>query len=383
MKILFDYQIFDCQNFGGISRSFVELITHLPTNIEKEIGVFETDNVYLNNIGYLKCGDYYHNFIKKGEFPAKRRLFDIYNKIRHYQYWNISNKQRSINLVKQGNYDIFHPTFFDHYFLDYLQEKPFVLTIHDMIPELYPQYFDAKNDFQINMKRKLAPLASAIIAVSNSTKQDIVNILNIPEEKIHVIYHGCKKTSITYTNNNITNGPYILYVGERGAYKNFIPWIKYVRIILEKYKEIKVLCTGKPFSKEECEYLTNYGIMDRFVQYFANTDEELQNLYRNAICFVYTSEYEGFGIPILEAYQAQCPVLLNNASCFPEIAGDAAIYFHLNQNGDSDFAEVFENFYLKSSNDKKILLENQNKRLEMYSWEKAAKQLTEVYQNIL
>ena len=144
-----------------------------------------------------------------------------------------------------------------------------------------------------------------------------------------------------------------------------------------------MLCTGKPFSKEECEYLTNYGIMDRFVQYFANTDEELQNLYRNAICFVYTSEYEGFGIPILEAYQAQCPVLLNNASCFPEIAGDAAIYFHLNQNGDSNFAEVFENFYLKSSNDKQLLLDIQNKRLEMYSWEKAAKQLTEVYQNIL
>lgn len=384
MKVLYDSQIFDRQNFGGISRCFSELINHFPPALSPKIGLYETNNVYLNNLGYPRKGDYYNNFIKKGEFPTKRRLFDWVNKIKKINYWNTTNKQISIKLIKEGDFDVFHPTYFDDYFLDYLTNKPFVLTIHDMIPEKYPQYFNKKNDFQIKMKKKIAPLASAIIAVSNKTKEDIINILNIAEDKIFVIYHGINHTIKPKTiQNKIISFPYILYVGERFIYKNFIPWIKSVKTVLERFNDIKVVCTGKPFTQNEIEYLTQLKIQDKFINHFAKNDDELFNLYNNAICFVYPSECEGFGIPILEAYQAKCPVLLNNASCFPEIANEAAIYFNLNQNGDSNFAEVFEKYYLSSINDKQQLIDKQNKRLELYSWKQSARDLFYVYQNVI
>ena len=105
----------------------------------------------------------------------------------------------TIEELQKGEYDIFHPTFFDDYFLPYLKGKPFVLTIHDMIPELYPLFF-RPDDIHIILKRKLAPLAKAIIAVSENTKQDIVRILGIPEEKIHVVYHGCSFSSFPCSN---------------------------------------------------------------------------------------------------------------------------------------------------------------------------------------
>lgn len=383
MKVLYDYQIFDNQKFGGISRSFVELISHLPNKIKKEIGVFETNNIHLNNLGYHQYGEYYQNFIKKGEFPSKRRIFDLWNKIKQFDYWNYTNKQYSINLIKKGDYNIFHPTFFDNYFLNYLNKKPFVLTIHDMIPEKYPQYFDHKDDFQIRMKKQLAPLASAIIAVSNKTKEDIINILKIPENKIHVIYHGCNTNIEVNTIQEFFSFPYILYVGERGMYKNFIPWLYSTKTVLNRFKDIKVVCTGNPFNNQEQEIISKLGLENRFVHHFVNTDKELFSIYHNAICFVYTSEYEGFGIPILEAYQAQCPILLNNASCFPEIAGDAAIYFTLKENGDSDFSEVFMEFYLSNQYDKKQLIVKQNERLKLYSWNQSAQNLLDVYRHII
>ncbi len=384
MKVLYDSQIFDRQNFGGISRCFSELINHFPPALSPKIGLYETNNVYLNNLGYPRKGDYYNNFIKKGEFPTKRRLFDLVNKIKKINYWDTTNQQISIKLIQEGDFDVFHPTYYDDYFLDYLNNKPFVLTIHDMIPEKYPQYFDTKNDFQIKKKKTLAPLASAIIAVSNKTKEDIINILNIAENKIFVIYHATNHAiKPKIIQDKIISYPYILYIGERDIYKNFIPWIKSVKTVLERFNHIKVVCTGKPFNQKEIEYLTQLKIQDKFIHLFAKNDDELFHLYHNAICFVYTSEYEGFGIPILEAYQAHCPVLLNYASCFPEIANEAAIYFNLNQNGDSNFAEVFEKFYLSSTNDKQQLIDKQNKRLEQYSWEKSARDLFNVYQNVI
>ena len=105
-------------------------------------------------------------------------------------------------------------------------------------------------------------------------------------------------------------------------------------------------------------------------------------MYHQALCFVYPSEYEGFGIPILEAYKASCPVLLNNASCFPEIAGDAAIYFEMDSNS-SDIVDKLECIYSMSTEERHVLLKKQRERLALYSWDKSAMKLVEVYKSIL
>ena len=102
------------------------------------------------------------------------------------------------------------------------------------------------------------------------------------------------------------------------------------------------------------------------------------DLYHYALAFVYPSSYEGFGIPILEAYKADCPVMLNRSSCFPEIAGDAAVYFKMDDVG-SDFEEQFETLYHLNSNERNQLLVKQRERLSLYSWEKSAQKLSEVY----
>ena len=110
-------------------------------------------------------------------------------------------------------------------------------------------------------------------------------------------------------------------------------------------------------------------------------DIELYAFYHHAQCFVYPSEYEGFGIPVLEAYQAECPVLLNHASCFPEIAGDAAIYFKMDKDG-SDLADKLESLLSMTSAERQSLIERQTSRLGRYSWDNSAKQLAAIYETV-
>ncbi len=382
MHILFDHQAFSMQTFGGVSNCFAQLITNLPFCVEAHLSIKDSDNVYLKQTGIARFGKIRDssNFIIDRPFKGQYRLHQLFSYFSSVWLSDIRNKQCSINALRSGNFDVFHPTFFDDYFLPYLNGKPFVLTIHDMIPELYPQYF-SRDDMQIVMKRKLAPLASAIIAVSENTKKDVVRILNVPESKVHVIYHGCSfpdksNIQIPYTK------PYILFVGERWGYKNFSLFLKYISPILQLHADLHVVCTGKPFSKEETRTMESLGIRDRFVHHWAKTDEEFYSLYHNALCFVYPSEYEGFGIPILEAYKADCLVMLNHASCFPEIAGDAAIYFTMTKEY-SDFAQQLTRLLTMNQTERDVLLLKQRKRLERYSWQKSAMQLYNIYKSIV
>lgn len=373
------------QRYGGVSRCFVELYAHLPQGVKAKFSLRESDNVYCSEqgIGHSIDYDYYH-FIFPFHWPAKGRLFHLYNRVigrdgKYQDKWEY-NRKESIRLLKKGNFDVFHPTFFDDYFLPYLNGKPFVLTIHDMIPELYPQFFP-EDDFQIRMKRKLAPMASAIVAVSETTKRDVIKILGVPEHKVHVVYHGCSFPKVSGVTAPYQY-PYILYVGARWNYKNFKAFVRSIVPLLEKYKNLHVVCTGSPFDDGEKAFLGGLGVEKRFVQRWVKDDAELYSLYHYAVCFVYPSEYEGFGIPILEAYKADCPVLLNRTSCFPEIAQDAALYFKM-ESEKSDLSEQVERVLLMTEEERSTLLSKQRVRLEAFSWERSAKELVKIYESVL
>ena len=381
MHILYDHQAFSMQTHGGVSRCYAELYKHLPPDCEASIALRESNNAYAGEMPDVHpLGYKYDHFICKQHFPGKGHLHVWLDRLRKVKYYPDYNKNYAIWSLKKGEYDIFHPTYFDDYFLPHLNGKPFVLTIHDMIPELYPQYF-RKDDFQIRMKKKLAPLASAIVAVSETTKRDVVRILDVPEEKVHVVNHGCSFPKVESA-KPLVDGAYILYVGDRFGYKDFELFLQYAAPLLKRHEELGIVCTGRPFNDHELQIMKQYGVQDRFVHYWVATDEEFYTLYHYAVCFVYTSEYEGFGIPILEAYQADCPVMLNNASCFPEIAGDAAIYFKMTPS-ESNFAEQFECLYSMGEMERSHLLSRQRNRLQLYSWDKAARQLADVYQSVL
>ena len=379
MRVLYDHQIFSLQNYGGISRCFVELYRHMPASCQVMIAVRESDNVYARELeGVRPLGYQYDHFICHRHFFGKGHLHQWYDRLTGGGYYPDYNEQNTIELLKKGEFDVFHPTYFSDYFLPYLNGKPFVLTIHDMIPELYPQYFP-KDDFQVVMKRKLAPLASAIVAVSENTKRDVVSILGVPEEKVHVVYHG-SPSPMEWAEKKY-EFPYILFVGQRGFYKNFLPFVKAVIPTLRRHKDLHVVCTGSPFNDEEQAMIIGYDLQERFHASLVKDDSELFALYHHAQCFVYPSEYEGFGIPILEAYQAACPVLLNHTSCFPEIAGDAAIYFRMDKDG-SDLAEKLESLLSMATDERRSLIERQTARLKNYSWENSARQLATIYETV-
>ena len=384
MKILYDHQAFTMQYYGGVSKCFCELISHLPIDIDPVIGLEESNNIHLQTSGLcpnLKPVSMDINrFVKQYRFRGRGRLYLWANRLLPFLKTTENiNKNKSIQLLKEGDFDVFHPTFFDDYFLKYLNGKPFVLTIHDMMPELFPEYF-GKNDMQILAKKKLVNKAAAIIAVSEQTKKDVIDILNVPEEKIHVIYHGGPKVEMIERKTPYSF-PYYLYVGQRGAYKNFNLLLKDFASFVLKCSGVKLICTGPPFSIAEKELILKYGLAENVLHKSA-TDDYMKVLYANAEAFIYPSLYEGFGMPILEAFAYGCPVILNRKSCFPEIAGDAAIYF-VSNGYDSNLAEILTTFNFMSDSEKQTLIQKGYQRLALFSWSESANKLSKLYHSIL
>ena len=389
MKVLFDYQAFEFQRFGGVSRSYAELISHFEklAGCDYRLGLKESDNVYLKEYGlsdHIKPLHYMHDRLFKGKklFKGQRMITRRVLELMGYRHDGFTiNQDYCIKLLKHQSFDIFEPTHFDAYFLPFLKGKPFVLTVHDMIPELYPQFF-AEDDYQIQMKRLLCPLASQIHVPSNKTKEDLIHILGIHPEKVTVINHGAPKV-VNYETpqERLFDFPYLLYVGDRFGYKNFQPWLKEVSRVVQDNRDIHVVCTGKPFNDEERRLIVDLHLENHIEYCFASQDT-FGSLYRNAIAFVFPSEYEGFGLPILEAFAYGCPVMLNDASCFPEVGGDAALYFSL-KGRPSDFYDKFQYLYSMSLDDRTRLIEKGRKQAQQFSWDAAAQRLESVYKSVI
>lgn len=381
MRILYDYDWLK-QEVGGVSRCTIELIKKLPEDISVEIPVKACRNLYLRDFysdgimtNYITCD----NFITSKNFIGKKRLFKWLNNCRLLPTFQNINRKYAIECLKKQDFDIFHCPSNDcvPYFLDYLNNKPFVLTVHDMISEIYRSKNTEKQSY---VKKELVKRADKIIVVSNKTKEDLIDIWGVNENKISVIYHG-KPEIVKNIPNRLFNAPYILYVGRRHTYKNFLRLMKEFAFFHKIHPEVLLVTTGGVLNKEESYMASKMHISESIKTVFA-TDDELASLYKNAICFIFPSLYEGFGLPILEAYSYDCPVLLNNTSCFPEIAGNAAVYFHDNGEGDSDILEKLLYIYELSEVQKERLLIEQRQRLALYSWKKSAQKLASVYKSL-
>jgi len=356
MKILYDHQAFAIQKFGGVSRYFYELMNHSK-------GIFEYDApcVYSENV-YLKPLNLYKEFPVKFYFKGKRIII------------NFLNKSNSIKKIKKKNYDIIHPTYYDPYILQKVKNIPLVTTIHDMIYEKMPEYFYYNDDI-VTKKRKYFVRSSAIIAISHKTKNDLLEIYpEIPEERVKVVYHG--EVFHDYQQNTKKQN-YILFAGQRGVYKNFKRFVKAVAPLLITH-DLQLICTGQEFIKDECMLLSQYKIFEKSKAIFAS-EIELQNIYAKALIFVFPSLYEGFGFPILEAFASGCPVILSNTSCFPEIAGNAAVYF--DPYSADDMREKIEKVILDSSL-QSMLIKRGYEQVKKFSWEKCVRETMEVYKSL-
>ncbi len=364
MKILYDHQTFTIQKYGGISRYFYEIIKRINKSDNTSISLLFSDNEY----------------IKKRDI-SKHISIPFKNKYKNSGYTRF-NEQFTKFKLKYSNYEIFHPTYYDPYFLN-IVKTPFVVTCHDLIHEMYADKYDKLkiDNKSIKGKELLLRKANHIIAISNNTKNDIINIYNINPEKISVIYHGITKNEIVINKNNYNlNFRYLLFVGNRDLYKNFDNLLFAFKEILNKDNELKLVCIGSPFSNNEIDLINKYKCTNHIINFGYIDDNDIDSFYENAIAFIFPSCYEGFGIPILEAFKNNCPVILSNTSCFPEIAGDAGIYFDPNS-VESIIETIKSSIYNNELLNEKVKKGSQ--KIKKYTWESTALNTLNVYNKIV
>lgn len=365
MRIFYDHQIFTEQKHGGISRYFFELMNQFRYHDCRAVSsTIFSNNEYLRFSGSILP----FPFFPEQQFKGKARFL------------NFVNRFNSERILKKSQFDVFHPTFYDSYFLKLIGNKPFVLTVHDLINEKLINQFDYfKLEEKItNDKHLLMRYASKIIAVSESTKNDIIEYYQIDKNKIEVIYHANSLSGKSDNSVAIFKFEYILFVGKRSMYKNFLFTIKSIHKLLKQYK-IKFICYGGgEFTKEENELILSLELKDLVIQVRQDDDETLQNLYSHALFFIFPSMYEGFGIPLLEAFACSCPVLSSIGGSLKEVGGNAAVYFD-----PLDCQSLYTGFsiMIESAETRMQCIERGKTRLELFSWDKTFSKTLDVYKS--
>lgn len=365
MNIFFDHQTFSQQRFGGISRYFCELISGINATDEHKahLSLLWSNNEHLQE---------YKLSTLPYPFPKRNRLLQKSNKL-----FNIID-------CKLGHYDIYHSTYFDNFLSKNIGRRPLVTTFYDMTYErLSHRFKELSQDTAITeQKRKIAQASSHLIAISHSTKHDMIDILGISPERISVIHlassFALDLPGIATASTLTTGEPYLLYVGNRNGYKNFSLFLKASAELLRRYKMMIVCAGGGQFTINELALIRSLNITG-FVKQLAITDGILQDLYRRATAFVFPSFYEGFGIPVLEAFSCNCPCVVSDTSSLSEVAGAAALYIDPSNKESitSALEKIITNSTLRTD-----LIQHGRQRLSLFSWQVTVKQTIDLYEKL-
>ena len=377
MQVLFDYQIFDAQKIGGISRYFCELARGSP---EVKLGLSHTRNTHLLASEVAGIEGWPHKagvgkLLEGANFPGANKLQRLHKRLG--RDLDPDNRGISLDMLRSGRFDVFHPTYYDPYFLEALGSKPFVLTIHDMIHELYPELFES-GDTTRQWKQVLASRASAIIAVSENTKRDIISYYDIDPSRIRVIYHGSDLGGRIPAAMEVPER-YILFTGSRWGYKNFVFMVEALAPLLDKIPNVWIVCTGRPFTADESRLFRELGMDSKIIHRDAG-DDEMYTLYSRALFFIFPSYYEGFGIPILEAFEAGCPALVARSSSLPEVGGDACLYF---EPKDAASLRAGAEALIESAALRNSLAVKGRERVRQFSWERCRESTFRCYQELV
>ena len=370
-RVFYDHQIFSLQRTGGISRYFAELLAECrASGVTAEVGVRWTNNQYLltsmPGAGPL--------------LPANRILEKFKITV---QLLRTLNGRAFTPVIKARGYDLFHPTYYHPYFLDLIGKRPFVVTVYDMIHEIFPDAF-LPFDRTARFKKLLVDRAARVIAISENTKKDLVRIYSIPSEKIDVVHLAvADQWGVAGGERRLPMLPanYILFVGRRKAYKNFALFFEAVTPLLKQDRELSLVCAGGgDFSSQEGQALDAAGVKAQVVNFPFVPDADLRQIYRQAKAFVFPSLYEGFGIPVLEAFSCGCPLVASAISSLPEIAGEAAAYFDPRS---ADSIREAVQHVISSEDRRQMMIKCGHERAGLFSWRKTAAATADVYQKVL
>lgn len=356
----------------GIGRYTQEIVDH----------ILDIDNT--NDYVIFLSKDSFDNF-KITKSNVKKVLADV-------RWYTIKEQIVMPRLIKQEGLDLMH---FPHFNVPLYCPVDFIVTIHDLILTKFPTTRASTLSPIIYWFKNLAyravifsavRRAKKIIAVSQYTKEDIINKFGVDKEKVVVTLLGLTETFFQPQKNNQEvlkkyniRRPFVLYVGNAYPHKNLELLIRVFSKLSERQKDIQLVMVGKTdyFYKRLKEYAKNYNSDGRkiiFTDFVA--DEDLSFLYRQALVYVFPSLYEGFGLPPLEAMSQGCPVLSSNESCLPEILGEAADYF--NPKDEDEMLGKIED--LMADDIKRERLINKGKvRIQNYSWSQCAKETLVLY----
>lgn len=371
MRILYDCEVFRYQSVGGINRYFENVIPNLPANfkptllatIESDVSQVAHPNLTVSRYGIERLQGFSYRlnkFLTKVERDSWDRM------------WRIRR------------FDVAHPTYYwpitDGKVTDY--RCPLVITVWDMIYELFgPGYLDPTGERE-ELKRKAIMAADRLICISENTKQDLIRRFSIPENKIMVTYLATNlHVGMAQGPETVPTRPYYLYVGSRHYHKNF-------RLLLEAFaKALSVepdlflcLVSNPALYDEEKKIIAALKLERHIAECGTVSDQHLAKLYRSSIALVYPSLYEGFGLPPLEAMSCGTAVVTSRSSSLPEVVGDAGIYF------DPHDADELANILADLSNNNSLreqLISKGFARAKLFNWQKTASETVQVYRSLV
>lgn len=290
----------------------------------------------------------------------------------------------NIGLVESSSEaDVVHYPFFDLFFLTLPLSKPIptVVTIHDVIPLLYPKQYPKGVRGAIKQLIQISSLGGVkrIVTDSNCSTNDVVKYLNQPKEKVETVYLAPDPEYSPATKNEIDtvrnkfglNKPYFLYVGDINYNKN-------LPMLFEVFSEhndqcdlvlvSKTLSRDNPAAKSHWDKIDELGIEKR-IKILSNISiEEMKAIYSGAFWYVQPSLYEGFGLPVLEAQACGCPVISTSGGSLKEICGNSCLDFNLFKSA----AEV----------DRRQFIQQGFLNVERFPWIKTAKQMEAIYEKV-
>lgn len=373
MKILFDAHLSE-NKISGIGRYINELLTNLV-----KIDEFNQYFILLNE--NLNSNHPLTSLNKKNVTKIKVSL----------QGLTLRQNYLIPKFIREIKPDLYHHPHFD---LPFGIQIPSIVTIHDVVylknphflmTQSYLKLFYMKNMFMRSLRK-----AARVIAISETTKKDLVELFHTIPDKIIPIYHGINQFHKTINEREETNilkkysipKPFLLYVGIRRPHKNLPILIDaFHRLIQSTRNDIYMVIIGRAYRDYTVpeEMVKKYNLQDRvrFLEYVEDT--VLPTIYRQAEIFIFPSLYEGFGLPLLEAMSYDLPVIGSKCSAIPEIMGEAGLLF--DPHSADDLSEKI-NILLNDPTRRNKLVETGRQRIKNFTWEKTARQTLQVYEDV-
>jgi mannosyltransferase len=351
MNIIYDNVIYNLQKSGGISVYWKELTERIQKNASVNLSILEypeaEKNIFRREITFNK---------------NQTKILKTFPSINLLRYINPE--------VKNDANSIFHSSYYRTIKGSNIKN---IVTAHDFTYEKKMKSLVGK--IHIFQKKKALEKADGIICISKSTKKDMLELYpNLSKKKIKVVYNGFNSNDYVYdTDIPIENS--VLFVGARKGYKNFDKAVEAV----SETNNVSLTIVGAPLDVDE-KAMLNKLLPNRYQSFSHVSNEELNKLYNQSICLLYLSEYEGFGIPVLEAMSAGCPVIALKKSSIPEVAGNAGLlHSDYDKKAISEAIELLRNDESTRFYQIKLGLENSKK----FSWDLCYENTIRFYHEII